>query len=543
MARSWTPIAVEFAPGALNAIRSQVAQVFTRDSRNSKDVRGLLCGAIVEFATVSLVRIDHVIPIVANQSANPFPNADKQHFSKAIAESPRDVIGWYRSQTPAIGATSNDSKSPGADDRTWSAELFPSGKSAFLVCFPEEDLNLPGSLYIWADGVNEVSTSVNLGRQFIPSGKPQKVAEAPVPPAEEKNNPVTGASRKSHRDALLLALATVIVAVGAFFLVRGRVVRPSGEPSGQTRSSGIAMKLERTGDELQVSWNPQAAEVKQATGGNLIIAENERNLTLKLGPQQLESGHLLYKTQAEDVRMDLEIVGPFGTYVESVRAAAGLPGLNKSPEAGNAVLPGPKSSRFDRAASPVNTAAVPVTPEHGAPPPATETALPPERRALRAFVPPPQVTTAGKSVVVPAPEAPQLAGSASPAAVSLPDLKLPVPKPPQEPQNTAQPKLEEYVGPRAIRSVQPAFDASANRTIDNALAQNHDAHEVQVEVTIDEHGKVTKAAKGLTTGPFAYLFVDAALAAARRWQFEPASLGGRAVSSKMTLKFAFVRNH
>jgi TonB family protein len=182
-----------------------------------------------------------------------------------------------------------------------------------------------------------------------------------------------------------------------------------------------------------------------------------------------------------------------------------------------------------------------------APPVAT-----PERQAPRAFVPPPGVTTTRNGVAArsdaPAPDAPQLAASVNTLAAGLPELNLPVPKAPQNAvrpaavQAGAAPKFEEYIGPRAIRSVQPSFDASANRTIDNAFSQNHEPHEVQVEVTIDEHGRVTKASKGATTGPFAYLFVDAALAAARRWQFEPASLGGRPVPSKMTLKFAFVRN-
>jgi TonB family protein len=146
-----------------------------------------------------------------------------------------------------------------------------------------------------------------------------------------------------------------------------------------------------------------------------------------------------------------------------------------------------------------------------------------------------------RSVAAP-PDAPQLAASVNALPAGLPELKLPVARPDATQAGAAQARVEEYIGPRAIRSVQPAFDASANRTIDNAFSQSHEAHEVQVEVTIDEHGRVTKASKGATTGPFAYLFVDAALAAARRWQFEPASVGGRPVASRMTLKFAFVRN-
>jgi TonB family protein len=283
-------------------------------------------------------------------------------------------------------------------------------------------------------------------------------------------------------------------------------------------------------------------------------------VTLKLSPQQLKTGQFVYRSEAEDIRMEMEIAGPSGTYVESVRVAGGLPGLPAGPEI--AATAAPRINAPERNSLPEPDPA-PVAAKPAAPVPAPEkrtaetTAAPgvaapvvtPEREEPRAFVPPPRVATAGNAVAArsdaPPPDAPQLAAPVNALAAGLPELKLPVPNAaqPNASQPKAAPRFEEYIGPRAIRSVQPAFDASANRTIDNAFSQNHEPHEVQVEVTIDEHGRVTKASKGATTGPFAYLFVDAALAAARRWQFEPASLGGRPVPSKMTLKFAFVRNH
>jgi TonB family protein len=77
--------------------------------------------------------------------------------------------------------------------------------------------------------------------------------------------------------------------------------------------------------------------------------------------------------------------------------------------------------------------------------------------------------------------------------------------------------------------------------MERAFAQTDKPHSVSVEVSIDERGAVTNATVGTTTGPFAYLFVDSALAAARRWQFQPARRGGRPVASRMTLNFEFVK--
>jgi TonB family protein len=553
MTRAWTPIAVEFAPAALNAIRTQVTHVVTPHSRQAQEVGGLLCGAIVEFATVSLVRIDRVIPVALGPVVL---GADKQRFSKALAESSGEAIGWYRTQRSVKDPNSDAGRLAGDDDRIWSAELFPGRQSAFLICFPEEDLSLPGSLYIWTAGTDEVTTGVNLGRNLIPPDKPARQREpAPAPTVpvsaaahtatEEKREPAPAVGSPMWSwNALVLVLAVAIVGVGGFFLVRGRLGTASERPA-DPQPAGIAMKVQRTGSELEVSWNPQAPKVTQATGGRLVIAEGARNETLKLSPQQLETGHLLYTSEAEDIRMDMEIAGPSGTYAESVRVAGGLPGLPAEPAIAAAAPP---------KIPVIMPAAKPLAPEKK---PAQSIAAadvaPPSLPAPRKFVPPPHVTKAGNPVAArseaPPPDAPQLATPVNVLTAGLPELKLPVPKPLQNAvqarpvqASPAQSKLEEYIGPRAIRSVQPAFDASANRTIDNAFSQNHEAHEVQIEVTIDEHGKVTKVSRGATTGPFAYLFVDAALAAARRWQFEPASVGGRPVASKMTLKFAFVRN-
>jgi len=488
--------------------------------------------------------------------------ADRQRFSKALAEFSSDAIGWYRIQRSVKDPNSDPGRLAGADDRIRSAELFPARQSAFLICFPEEDLSLPGSLYIWTAGADEVTTGVNLGRHLTPSDKPARPREpapapaVPVSAADEKRDPAPSVGSPMWSwNALVLVVATAIVGVGGFFLVRGRLGTASERPA-DTQSAGIAMTLQRTGSELQVSWNPKAPKVTQATGGSLIIGENEsgakaRNVTLTLSPQELETGHLLYMTEAEDIRMDMEIVGPSGTYVESVRVAGGLPGLPAGSTIAAAARPEKSSlpqSGPARAAAPAEKPATkPLAPE-GKPAEGTAASgiAPLAEQAPRTFVPPPHVTTADnpvdpRSVAAP-PDAPQLAASVNALPAGLPELKLPVARPDATQAGAAQARVEEYIGPRAIRSVQPAFDASANRTIDNAFSQSHEAHEVQVEVTIDEHGRVTKASKGATTGPFAYLFVDAALAAARRWQFEPASVGGRPVASRMTLKFAFVRN-
>jgi len=60
---------------------------------------------------------------------------------------------------------------------------------------------------------------------------------------------------------------------------------------------------------------------------------------------------------------------------------------------------------------------------------------------------------------------------------------------------------------------------------------------VEVLVAINEQGKVTKITP---VGSYPSLrLVEAAIKAARLWEFEPARMNGRAVPSEMTLIFRF----
>jgi TonB family protein len=547
-------VRVEFAPDALSTIKADVVRAFKSIPRRGAETGGLLCGAIVESGSASLVRIDSVVPVPVEHRFGPayrLSEVDKPNFRKAIQDwAALGIIGWYRSQT-------RQGDAPDPQDRTLTGEFFPVRQSAFLICYPDASLNVPGKLCVWVEGKKEESTRIELGRHSlldealrsaeaelavqettrIPERKekpvqPVSVAAAPVvsrlpsppplSPPEAIPSPlpqpppqvVPPVRTPNGRIALFLTLALAI-SFGAY-LVHARL-QPGSQSLAPIRPGVLGMRVERQGTSLLVSWNRQAPQILQASVAKFRIASGERSRTLALSPHELRTGSLLYTLSAEDIEMELNVSGPAGNFAESVRVVGAVPGEQL------ALTPIPPRLATEPAAAPKSDDLRVVA------------ALPEERTAHRNFVQPPDVKTENKPLAA-LPEAPeiQLATAAPEGIPGLPAQSLP--------QRSAAPgDTLDYVAPRSIRAVQPSISATSTG-VERAFAQTDKPHSVQVEVSIDERGSVTNATVAHSTGPFAYLFVDSALAAARRWQFEPARRGGRPVASRMTLKFDFVKS-
>jgi TonB family protein len=578
-------VRVEIAPDALSTIKADVVRAFKSIPRRGAETGGLLCGAIVESGSASLVRIDSVVPVPVEHRFGPayrLSDVDKPNFQKAIQDwAQLGIIGWYRSQT-------RQGDAPDPQDRSVTGEFFPVRPSAFLICYPDATLNVSGNLCIWVEGKKEEFTRIELGRHSlldealrsaeaelavpettrIPEHKerpvqPVSVAAArvsvaavaiksPVPspppqpppspppalqatispppqPAPQVTPPLTPQeTTRNGRIALFLTLALAI-SFGAY-LVHARL-QPGSQSLAPIRPGVLGMHVERQGTSLLVSWNRQAPEILQASVAKFRIASGERSRTLALSPHELRTGSLLYTVSAEDIEMELNVSGPAGNFAESVRVVGAAPGEQP------ALTPIPPRLAME---PPARSEPAPIVPARKSEDLRVVVAPPPERRkAHRDFVRPPSVATENKPLATP-PEAPEIRVAANlPPAVPVGIPGLPAQSLPQ--RSAAPNDTLSYVAPRSIRTVQPSVGATSPSMV-RAFAQTDKPHSVQVEVSIDERGSVTNATVAHSTGPFAYLFVDAALAAARRWQFEPARRDGRPVQSKMILKFDFVKS-
>ena len=117
-----------------------------------------------------------------------------------------------------------------------------------------------------------------------------------------------------------------------------------------------------------------------------------------------------------------------------------------------------------------------------------------------------------------------------PARIARPDV---TPRPPQgELRPDGKQRISEGVlQGNAINKVMPAYPAIAR--------QINAAGEVQVQITINEEGRVLEAV-ALNGHP---LLRAPAEEAARRWTFKPTTLNGKPVKAQGTLTFVFTRNN
>jgi TonB family protein len=136
----------------------------------------------------------------------------------------------------------------------------------------------------------------------------------------------------------------------------------------------------------------------------------------------------------------------------------------------------------------------------------------------------PEATPVAAQNSAPAPVAAPPATSA-PAQTPAPAAALPPPQTAESPASsgaTAKGAVTEQVQPDVL--------PSALKTITGTI-------KVEVRLAVDERGNVTDAALE-SAGPSKY-FANKALEAARRWQFKPAQVDGRAVPSAWLLHFQF----
>jgi TonB family protein len=115
--------------------------------------------------------------------------------------------------------------------------------------------------------------------------------------------------------------------------------------------------------------------------------------------------------------------------------------------------------------------------------------------------------------------------------VNLPETK-PVTPPPSEPQQTAPPdgKTVAFLPPKVLLEVMPNLRSLSSNLVTEVTR-------VEVEVRIDTNGRVNAA--HVATPNVKSQLASAAVAAARQWTFQPATMRGQRVESTHTIAFEF----
>jgi TonB family protein len=373
--------------------------------------------------------------------------------------------------------------------------------------------------------------------------EPRAIMTPPAAIVEERSR-TTHSVRKNR--LLVFALAAVVLMATTAGIV-GYFVLPilkseflaMTEPA---RNPGVGLRVMRAPDgQLDLTWNRSVLEAARARDAQLIIKDGSLTKELAIDAGQLRSGTLTYFPSGMDVQFRLEVALAGGrTVAESVRV----------------ILPGQETIKDDIVQGPAQSPpSEPATPGSALSATSSTPSAPPEHARFRTptYIPPRVIVASKKRPINTA--APDLrldnglANGAPPAALAVLLSQPPRSGPQAPPMGTTSGRTAGtlssppagrtvaeisagYIPPRPIRQVMPDVKL-AGRTLTS------EASRVAVQVSIDESGRVKDARLAQTANKANGLVANAAIAAARQWAFQPASLHGRAVAAEHVIVFEF----
>jgi hypothetical protein len=450
-------------------------------------------------------------------------------------EQSQTIIGFYRALTR--GSETSDQ-----DVLAGPPEVPPSTLRCCFLLRPLSDSEVVLTVLMrdpqgWRE-IQEITLDTVAVSQRIPERIAEHRIAAPPPPA------VTPVPRRRGAVVPTLGLLSIAAVAGAYLWVsqRPNVARGSTLPETQAVSR-TGFSANRDGSAWKLTWDSAAVEAMKPTGAVLSIQDGAGQQDIPLTTADLSSGTIYYSPKSGELafRLQLQRDG-VGLVEERVRVLDGIKPASTVPL--SVQTPDVRASR------PVGDV---FRPNPAPPPPAADeetNRLPQRRTPARAFVPPgrgavPQsspVLAEGEPITtlaIPAPGPSQFNATftAAPAPPPPAPVKESAPEP-QAAQNvpppttipaTPAPQQSTYIAPRPIRQVQPRWPSGVTPG----------PAEVQVRVSINEKGKVTKIGLVGST-PSSPVMIEASKAAGL-WEFEPARFHGQAVASEMTLIFRFNR--
>jgi protein TonB len=199
-----------------------------------------------------------------------------------------------------------------------------------------------------------------------PAPAKEKAKAVEPPPAAPAPAPVVEAAPEAKPRSgkmpwiLLGGAATLVLAVGLVF-TSGVLSRKA--PSVPTQdSSTLALRVDRNGGDIVLTWNRDSAVIKSASKAVLSINDGPQHENVEMDLAQLKNGSIVYAPVTSDVVFKMEVTGSdqLKTASESVRVLRTRPSPMADPnaqQAQSAAQPGaPKTE------APNTTAAEPASP-------------------------------------------------------------------------------------------------------------------------------------------------------------------------------------
>jgi TonB-like protein len=508
-----------------------------KQPRHATDVSSISQGLLLGRTLGTVVEINDFQPL---------PSAETKDIEQAIAALADEggqqlLMGYYRFQHGGVLRLSDH-------DLTLAEASFTEAKHVFLLIQTADSGPATGSFFFREGGRmngdfaflefpfdaallaaterNKVETAMRKAqeRPLVVEVAPPS---APVPAPTGPGRSVVGTGSR----AALIVAAVVLAALASVRLLRDRLPQtPAPASAVSSLPSSVGLRAERQGSDLRLTWNREAAVVRAATSGLLSIRDGQFTRQIPLDPTQLRGGSILYAPTSDQLQLQLSVLDAVNTTTESVMVIipkVGSPAVQvmrgqngsgatqrRSPESRSALADPvqfqlPKSPAPSAGNQAVRSPSSPVIDE------------PPTLKPGDLTTKPGDLTTAKVlDAPLPAPRPP-----ASKPATSIP-----------EQQTTAPPAVftansHAYQPPVAINQVMPGVPPELKLLVTKPKT-------VEVRITIDAGGKVVKA-EPVPGQDLHKLLIDAALNAARRWQFRPARSNDQAITSEMLLQFNF----
>lgn len=313
--------------------------------------------------------------------------------------------------------------------------------------------------------------------------------------------------------------ATVLVLVGLFVypgFLRQHSTRPAPAAASRQDSSPLSLRVERTANELLLTWNRDAEPIQAAQSARLSISDGERHENYDMDLEQLRKGSIVYMPVTPDVSFRMEVMGQNSqkTASELVRV------LRTSPMPGEAAAAPPQ-------ATPDATTAAEEAPVEPQPTPRRGPTKPFQAAVLASRLRP---ASSGDL-----PEAPVLGGDAPAQPVNLGGMAAPVMRAPVTAPAPAEKKAD---APVQGGRVQPGQLISRKEPDYPKLARQTGVKgAVELDAVVGADGKV-KSAKVVSGHT---MLRRAAVDAVMQWVYRPTLLNGKPVESQTRIVLNFVQ--
>jgi len=345
-------VAIHLKLDVVDSMQQDVMRGFGAVPKRGAEVGGILLGSARREGAL-VVRVDdfELVPVEYRHGPSYLmSDTDRDNFREALERVRADAgrpapVGFFRSQT-------RDGVGLGTEDRELLERFFPGTDAVVLLIRPFATKPSMAGFYVQENGTfpegppleefpfrrkelapDEAEPAVRrspgeprsprlLGqtrREAVRSAEVEAPAPATVPapaPAPEAKTeppksvepdapPAVESARRRSWSWIPVSLLFLLLGVGLGFWT-ALTLRPAQRtiPAETFRLSLTAVK---TGDNLHVKWDRQAAAIRAAERGVLTIDDGTFTKTLDLDAGQLQNGSVVYKHYSNDVRFRLQV--------------------------------------------------------------------------------------------------------------------------------------------------------------------------------------------------------------------------------------------